>query len=60
MENILGEIVEPEILASFRMDKFKLRKHLKEKYQPIRDHTGFFFPGEFNISQFDLFNHATM
>lgn len=48
MEHVLGTVVRPERQASFRLNKAKLREYLREKYQPIRDHTGFFFPGEFN------------
>lgn len=53
MEHVLGSIVEPDVLASFRLDKFKLRDHFKTKYDPIRDHTGFFFPGESKSSLID-------
>lgn len=48
MEDVLGTVVPPERQASFRLNKTKLREHLREKYQPILDHTGFFFPGELN------------
>lgn len=60
MEHVLGTIVEPELLESFRMDKFKLRKHLKEKYDPIRDYTSFFYPGELHRFLTAFFIHNTM
>lgn len=60
MEHVLGTIVKPELLASFRLNKVKLREHLREKYQPIRDHTGFFFPGELYSFKIVLFRDATM
>lgn len=60
MEHVLGNIVDPELLASFRLDKSKLRNEFKKKYDPIRDHTGFFFPGESKSSRIEPFPHAVL
>lgn len=45
MECVLRKFVEPEDLDSFRRDKHRLRRHFKEKFDPIQYHTSFFFPG---------------
>lgn len=52
MDRVLDSIVNPELLDSFRKDRHKLRKHFKEKFDPIRDHTGFFFPGKSTILEY--------
>lgn len=60
MQHVLDNIVDPERLASFRLDKSQLRNYFKEKYQPMRDHTGFFLPGESKSSRIGLFAHAVL
>lgn len=60
MEHVLDNIVDPELLASFWLDKSKLQNKFKKKYEPIHDHTGFFFPGESKSSQIELFPHAVL
>lgn len=50
LNHVLGEIVDPVVLVSFRMDRHKLRDHFQEKFQPKRDHLGFFIPSEFSIA----------
>jgi len=49
MDRVLDSIVEPKLLGSFRPNKTELHDYFKEKFDPIRDHTGFFFPGKVNI-----------
>lgn len=46
MHCVLDSIVKPEILDSFKGDKHELHRHFKKEFDPIDDHTGFFFPGE--------------
>lgn len=45
MNNVLDSIVEPTVLDTFHFDKMKFRSFFKDKFDPILDHTGFFFPG---------------
>lgn len=49
VEIVLDSMVEPPVLNSFRFDKEALFKHFREKFDPIRDHTGFFFAGRFPL-----------
>lgn len=49
MNIVLDSIVEPEVLDTFHFDKMKFRSFFKDKFDPIRDHTGFFIPGNVNI-----------
>lgn len=45
MNNVLDSVVEPTVLDAFHFDKMKFRSFFKDKFDPILDHTGFFFPG---------------
>lgn len=45
MDRVLDHIVEPQELQKFKFDKEKLRMYLNKKFDPIRDHTSFFHPG---------------
>ncbi|KAE9395469.1 hypothetical protein BT96DRAFT_942381 [Gymnopus androsaceus JB14] len=44
MDRVLDSIVELKLLGSFCPNKTELHHYFKEKFDPIRDHTGFFFP----------------
>lgn len=46
--HVLDHIVPSQDLESFRLDKHRLHRYFKAKYDPIRDHTSFFLLGEFN------------
>lgn len=46
--HVLDHILPSQDLESFRLDKHRLHRYFKAKYDPIRDHTSFFLLGEFN------------
>lgn len=52
MELVIHSIVPQEVLENFGRDKHRLRRYFRENFDPIRDHTSFFFPGAFFTFRF--------
>ena len=50
VNNVLDHIISPDKLDTLHGDIRLLRAYFKEKFDPIKDHTGFFFPGKFLTS----------
>jgi len=45
VDDVLDAVVEPQILDSCEHNPRKLHDLFALKFDPIGDHTGFFFPG---------------
>lgn len=58
--HVIDHIVEPKELESFRLDKHRLRRYFAAKYDPIKDHIGFFLPGKCIDSQVALSTNSSM
>jgi hypothetical protein len=42
---VLDSVVDANTLVSFRLSNHALHKYINAKFDPVRDHTSFFFPG---------------
>jgi len=47
VDEVLDHIAEPALVDSFQYNSRKLHDYFLQKFDPIRDHTSFFFPGTF-------------
>lgn len=45
IDHILDNIIDPETLASFNCMNKPLHSYLWSKFDPLKDHLSFFFPG---------------
>jgi len=53
-DHVLDSIVEPAVLEKMSRSKHALRQHFKTNFDPVLDHTSFFFPGMFFLRFFQF------